>query len=157
MQKNWQKAFSHMTYGIYVLTTRHTDTINGMIASWAAQVSYEPPLIMTAVHPNRYCHKLIEQSKSFALHVVECNQNMIIERMMGSDPAAKFSGIEWRPGRTGCPILIDCLAWFECSVNEQYQPGNHTLFIARVLDAKAISSGTPLNTNDCKGAYIGNT
>ena len=32
-----------MTYGIYVLTCRHEETINGMIASWVTQVSYDPP------------------------------------------------------------------------------------------------------------------
>jgi len=32
------KNMAHMTYGIYVLTTRFESTINGMIASWVSQV-----------------------------------------------------------------------------------------------------------------------
>lgn len=145
-----------MTYGIYVLTTRHTDEINGMIASWVTQVSYEPPLIMAAVHPNRYSHKLIEESGHFALHVVDCTQNEMLDRMMGPDPAVKFAGIEWHTGQTGCPILKDCMAWFECRVKEQHQPGNHTMFVGEVVNAGFISSGRPLCTSDCKGVYIGN-
>ena len=39
-------AFSKMAYGIYVLTTAVEDKMNGMIASWVSQVSYEPPLIL---------------------------------------------------------------------------------------------------------------
>ena len=70
MDKEWLSAFGKMTYGIYVLTTGSAGTINGMIASWVSQVSYDPPLISVAVHPNRYSHQLIEQSKCFALHVV---------------------------------------------------------------------------------------
>jgi flavin reductase (DIM6/NTAB) family NADH-FMN oxidoreductase RutF len=46
MNKEWLTAFGHMTYGIYVLTARFENTINGMIASWVTQVFYEPPLIM---------------------------------------------------------------------------------------------------------------
>ena len=58
-----------MANGIYVLTTRLDDTINGMIASWVTQISYAPPLIMVAIHPNRYSHTLIDKSGVFALNV----------------------------------------------------------------------------------------
>jgi flavin reductase (DIM6/NTAB) family NADH-FMN oxidoreductase RutF len=53
MQDQWIKAFAKMTYGIYVLTSGADEAINGMIASWVSQVSYEPPLVMVAVHPKR--------------------------------------------------------------------------------------------------------
>ncbi|RLB87199.1 MAG: flavin reductase, partial [Deltaproteobacteria bacterium] len=43
MKKQWLPAFGQMTYGIYVLTTRFDDAVNGMIASWVTQVSYAPP------------------------------------------------------------------------------------------------------------------
>ena len=155
MNEDWLRAFTQMTNGIFVLTTRHAQDINGMIVSWATQVSYEPPLIMAAVHPNRYSHKLIEKSKSFALHVVEYGHQGIMERMMGPDPAAKFSDIDWEPGQTGCPILKTCMAWFECRVTDQLQPGNHTLFIGRVVQAGFVSSGRPLCTIDCKSTYTG--
>jgi len=62
------KNMAHMTYGIYILTTRFEQSINGMIASWMSQVSYEPPLFMAAIHPNRYSHELLVQSGYFALH-----------------------------------------------------------------------------------------
>jgi flavin reductase (DIM6/NTAB) family NADH-FMN oxidoreductase RutF len=155
MKENWQRAFGKMTNGIYVLTTRYAEDINGMIASWATQVSHEPPLIAVAVHPNRYSHALIEKSKSFALHVVPHTRQEIMDRMMGPDPAAKFSGIHWEPGQTGCPVLKDCLAWFECSVTRQLKPGNHTLFFGQVVNAGFVSPGRPLCTFDCSGVYVG--
>ncbi len=67
-------AFGHMTYGINVLTVKYNDTFNGIIASWVTQVSYAPPLIMVAVHPNRYSHNLIEKTNTFALHVLDKSQ-----------------------------------------------------------------------------------
>lgn len=156
MDKSCLRAFGQMTYGIYVLTTCHKEDINGMIASWVTQVSFEPPLIMAAVHPNRYSHQLIEASGVFALHVVDITKNELLDRMMGPNPAGKFTGIQWAPGKTGCPILQDCMAWFECSVKAKHQPGNHTMFVGEVVDAGFISSGRPLCTFDCTGVYIGN-
>lgn len=156
MEMNWLNAFGQMTYGIYVLTTRHAQEINGMIASWVSQVSYEPPLIMAAVHPNRYSHGLIEKSGHFALHVVDRSEDKILDRMMGPDPKEKFAGLEWEPGKTGSPILKDCMAWFECRIKEKHRPGNHTMFIGEVVHAGFVSSGRPLCTFDCKGTYLGN-
>ena len=51
MKEDWVQALGKMTYGIYVLTTCDEDEVNGMIASWVSQVSYDPLLIMVAVHP----------------------------------------------------------------------------------------------------------
>jgi flavin reductase (DIM6/NTAB) family NADH-FMN oxidoreductase RutF len=92
MDRHWQNAFTQMTHSIYVLTTRHRNIMNGMIASWVTQASYAPPLNMAAIHPNRYCHELIRCSGGFALHVIDYAQGEMIERMMGPDPARKFDG-----------------------------------------------------------------
>ncbi len=155
MDKQWLFAFGKMTYGIYVLTTAFGETINAMIASWVSQVSYEPPLISVAVHPNRYSHQLIEQSRCFALHVVAKDRTDQLERFKGPDPLAKFSDIEWSKGETGSPILRDCIAWFECEVVSSLEPGNHTVFIGKVVDAKIVSGNSVMSTADYNGAYIG--
>ncbi|MDZ7666433.1 MAG: flavin reductase family protein [Desulfotignum sp.] len=155
MKQQWQSAFGQMTYGIYVLTTKMDDAVNGMIASWVTQVSYDPPLIMAAVHPNRYSHDMIVTTRAFGLHIIDQSQKDLLKRFKGPDPGEKFSGMDWKPGKTGVPILTDCLAWFELEVIEQHQPGNHTLFVAKVVDAGVHSEGTPLTTLDYEGMYTG--
>ena len=155
MEQDWQNAFGQMTYGIYVLTCRHEETINGMIASWVTQVSYDPPLIMVAVHPNRFSHELLKKNPVFALHVLDISQKAMLGRFKGPVPQKKFSDLEWDTGKTGVSVLKDCLAWFELEVTEQLSPGNHTLFIARVIDAGTGHEGTPLCTLDYDGMYVG--
>jgi flavin reductase (DIM6/NTAB) family NADH-FMN oxidoreductase RutF len=155
MKKQWQSAFGQMTYGIYVMTTKLDDAVNGMIASWVTQVSYDPPLILAAVHPNRYSHDMIVTTRAFGLHIIDQSQKDLLKRFKGPDPMEKFAGMDWIPGKTGMPILTDCLAWFELEVIEQHQPGNHTLFIAKVVDAGVHSEGTPLTTLDYEGMYTG--
>ncbi|UCF91120.1 MAG: flavin reductase [Desulfobacterales bacterium] len=155
MKNQWLRAFGTMNYGIYVMTTSHDGRMDAMVASWVSQVSYEPPLIAVAVHKNRFSHQLIENSGRFALHVLGEEQKKLIYQFMGSDPETKFSGLEWRPGQTGCPILQDCVAWFDCTLNTRIMPGNHTLFIGEVVDAMAVSDAKPLTTLDYRGQYIG--
>jgi len=124
VNEKWIEALGKMTYGIYVLTTFHKDEINGMIASWASQISYDPPLIMITVHPNRYSHQLIEKSGYFALHVLAKNQKDFLKRFKGPDPRTKFSSLQWVRGKTGCPILGECVAFLECEVKTGLNPGN---------------------------------
>ena len=144
-----------MTYGIYLLTTRHEETINGMIASWVSQVSYDPPLIMVAIHPNRYSHGLVEQSGHFALHSLSRQQTHLLARFKGPDPAAKFSSLAWHEGVTGCPIIDACIGCLECRVIRSLAPGNHTIFIGEVVNAEFNGDKTPMSTLDYEGCYLG--
>lgn len=155
MDKTWIQVFGKMTYGLYVLTTFYEDQINGMIASWVSQASFDPPLMMVAVHPSRYSHRLIEKSRCFALHIPAKNQGEYLFRFKGSDPAAKFDGIQWIKAKSGCPILNQCVAYVECRVRHSYRPGNHTLFIGEVIDAGRCSDEEPLSSLDYEGQYLG--
>ena len=155
MQEGWIKTLGQMTYGIYVLTTFYKEAVNGMIASWVSQVSYDPLLIMAAVHPNRYSHQLIEKSGCFALHVVDRQQADFLARFKGADPSAKFSSVRWERGKTGCPILTECVAYLECNVKASYIPGNHTLFLGEVVDAQSFGEGAPFSSLDYNGVYLG--
>jgi flavin reductase (DIM6/NTAB) family NADH-FMN oxidoreductase RutF len=155
MDERWLQALGRMTYGIYVLTTHHEEKINGMIASWVSQISYDPPLVMVALHPNRYSHHLVRQGGSFALHLLSKSQKDLLSRFKGPDPEAKFASVEWAPGRTGCPILTECLGYLECLVRENYAPGNHSLFIGEIVEAQLFSREDPLTTLDYEGVYVG--
>ena len=156
MLEDWEKITGRMTYGIYLLTVACEEVINGMIASWVSQISYDPPLIAAAVHPNRRSHRLIVRSGSFALHVLAKSQKSFLQRFKGPDPRKKFDSVDWRRGVTGSPIISDCPAFLECQVRSRLQPGNHTLFIGEAV-AAGLQQGIfqPLTTADYEGVYLG--
>ena len=155
MKKAILKNMAHMTYGIYVLTMRFENTINGMIASWVSQVSYDPPLFMVAVHPNRYSHDLLAKSGHFALHILARDQKDLLGRFKGPDAGEKFASINWEDGITGCPVLADCIGFMECRIIQTLAPGNHTLFIGQLVNAVFNEEKTPLCTLDYERCYLG--
>lgn len=146
---------AHMTYGIYILTTRLESAINGMIVSWVSQVSYDPPLFMVAVHCNRYTHGLLVKSGYFALHILSRDQKELLDRFKGPVAREKFEAIAWEDGVTGCPILTDCIGCIECCITRSLAPGNHTLFIGEVVNAVFNAEKRPLCTLDYEGCYLG--
>ncbi len=155
MNDQLSRNLAQMTYGIYLLTTRYESTINGMIASWVSQVSFEPPLIMTAVHPNRYSHTLLNKSGHFALHILAKHQIDLLDRFKGPDTQAKFDSLSWSDGMTGCPVLADCIGCLECRIRYRIAPGNHTLFVGEVIHSIFNREATPLCTLDYEGCYLG--
>ena len=78
-----------------------------------------------------------------------------LKRFKGSGPRAKFASIQWKRGKTGCPVLADCIAYFEGKIVDRCRPGNHTLFFAEVVDAKLIAEAHPLSSMDYDGVYLG--
>ena len=155
MEKVWQQILGKISTGIYILTTHHKNEINGMIISWVSPISYKPPLIMVAIHPNRYSHHLVEQSGCFALHVVAQDQTGLLDNFKGFDSEAKFKSIQWTEGKMGCPVLNDCVAYIECEVKETLTPGNHTLFLGEIKQAQVFSNHKPMSTLDYLGIYLG--
>lgn len=146
---------SHMIYGIYVLTTRFENSINGMIVSWTSQVSYDPPLYMVAVHANRHSHELLKKSGHFALHILSREQKDLITRFNAPAAEKKFESITWKEGFTGCPILADCIGCLECRIVQSLAPGNHTMFVGEVVNAVFNGKKTPLCTLDFERCYTG--
>ena len=153
--QEWLQALGQMTYGLYVVTAGQGERIGGMIASWVSQVSYSPPLIMLAVHPKRYTHALIQEGGGFVLHVLDRGQKDFLTRFKGPEPADKLSGLEWRAGVTGAPVLADCPAFLECRVVDSMAPGNHTLFVGQIVQAKMHTEADVLTSLDYSGMYVG--
>ncbi len=57
----------------------------------------------------------------------------------------KFEGVPWRPGpATSSPILEAALAWVECRVTGKVASGDHTVYVAQVVEAGVQREGAPL-------------
>ena len=54
--------------------------------------------------------------------------------------ADKFAGVPWPPSAHGSPVLDDVVAWIDGELWAEYDGGDHTLAVARVLDLGADPS-----------------
>jgi flavin reductase (DIM6/NTAB) family NADH-FMN oxidoreductase RutF len=152
-----RKVLQKFLYGVYLLTCCEGEELNGMPVSWVSQISFEPQLIMVAVHRDRYSHHMIQSSNSFALNLLGKDQRNIMEQFMKKDVAKreKFRGVNFERGATGVPLLTDSIGCIECKVVSFYQPGDHTLFIARIIKAFWYRNAPLLSSDDYDGAYAG--
>jgi len=71
----------------------------------------------------------------------------------GSGGRAELCGADWRSGATGLPVLVDAIAWLECTVVDVHAAGDHDLYVARV-DAASALAREPLPLIYYSGRYL---
>lgn len=137
MQDIVSKAISH---GIYIITTRTKEKINGMTAAWVSQVSIQPLLLMASIAPPRYTHNLIKESGYFAINTLAEKQQDIAKHFgfKTGRKVDKFKDMSYFDAPNGSPVLNEAFAFFECKVIETFTAGDHTLFIGNVMAAKIM-------------------
>jgi flavin reductase (DIM6/NTAB) family NADH-FMN oxidoreductase RutF len=133
-------AFTALVHGVYVVTTRFEDLVNGMTAAWVSQVSLNPLLIMASIAPPRYSHRLIRDSGIFAINVLDSTQVELAKRFgyKSGRKVDKFAGLEWISAPSGAPILPQAYAYFDLKLTDTFNAGDHTLFVGQVVEAKIL-------------------
>lgn len=141
-------ALRAITYGLYVLTAADGDQLAAAGVNWLSQASFEPPLIMVGVKVDNDTHALIQRTGRLAVNVLREDQLDIGKAFFRTTKVEEglISGYRFTPGRaTGCPVLLDVPWWFEARVTDTVQGGDHSVFVAEVVDAGVREdSGNPL-------------
>ncbi|MDD5224477.1 MAG: flavin reductase family protein [bacterium] len=145
-----------LTYGIYFLGCRAGDSVNGMIASWVMQVSFQPRLIAVGVKKERRSHDLIRDGGVFSLCVLDKNQSGQMGLFKGEKRIddKTIEGVPYEKLKTGAPVLKECVGFVECKLVQSVETGDHTVFVGEVIN-EGVRGGDPLTTWDLAGHYYG--
>lgn len=136
------KTLHKIPYGLYIVTSRKGDRLNGQIANAIFQVTAEPQTVAVSINKKNLTHEYIQDSKVFAASILCQNTPMTFIGLFGFKSGRavdKFKGTHYRVGVTGAPIVLDyCLAYFEARVIAELSVGTHTIFIGTVEDADIL-------------------
>lgn len=140
MSEILETVFNTVVEGVYIVTTRLGDKINGMTAAWVCQVSFKPVMLMVSIAPLRYTHDLIKESGIFALNLLTSDQVDLGKRFgyKSGRKVDKFAGLEYLTGVTGAPILPQAYAYYDLKLVDVFPAGDHSLFVGEVVDAKTL-------------------
>jgi flavin reductase (DIM6/NTAB) family NADH-FMN oxidoreductase RutF len=158
-----------MNYGMYVVGSRGPMGMNVMAAHWLMQVSFKPRMVALSLENDARTLANVRETRVFSVNVMGDNSRELIARFLQpSDPKKiagraasatamidKLAGVPHKLMATGCPVLRDALAWFECEVEGGLPVGDHTLVVGRIIDGGQINAGTPLRDDDLGWTYSG--
>ena len=150
------EELKEITNGIYVLTVRHGEIRHGMSSSWVTQVSGEPPLVMASVDRHR-SHSLVQAALRFGLNVVGRRSRSLEDFFYSRAAKAEnnLGDLATIDAPSGVPLLAAAVAGFDCSVIDEHEAGDHTLFVAQVVWARRGGADSPLTTLDLDYVYLG--
>jgi flavin reductase (DIM6/NTAB) family NADH-FMN oxidoreductase RutF len=127
-----------LTYGLYILTAAGEGEVAAGTVNWLSQASFTPPLVVVAVKVNSRLHDLIDRSRAFAVNILGASQKEVASAFFRPTQVedGRINGYAFEPGpQTGAPLLIDLPAWFEARVRDVVKRGDHTVFVAEVIEA----------------------
>ena len=135
----------HLTLPVAAVTTSADGRRNGLIVNSAQRASLVPARARISLYiskPN-FSHDLIDASGVFGVHLLRSDQWDVIRVLglrSGRDVEDKLADLDSRPGGTGCPMLSDVIAGFECRVVNAMDAGAATFFLGDVV---AVHTGEP--------------
>ena len=141
-----KKALRHISYGLYIVSSRQGDKVNGQCANTVFQITSDPVTIAIGINKNNLTHEYIKASQVFSVSILDTNGLELVKKFgfRSGKEVDKFDGINYQLGTTGTPLLQDCLVALECKVVGSMDLGTHTLFIGEVVCAQGKGTGEPM-------------
>jgi len=137
------KALQKLSYGLYVVTSKKGDRLNGQVANTVFQITSEPPTIAVSINKNNLTWEFIRESRVFAVSVLCQDTPLSFIGNFGFKSGReidKLDGIKYDTGQTKAPVVIDNAAsYLEAKVTGEMDVGTHTIFVGEVISAGVLN------------------
>lgn len=131
--ENFRDALRHLPAGVTIVTIKSGSERHGLTVSAFTSVSPEPPLIMVIIDQQHRAYSLLEMEGAvFAVNILAQDQIELSNRFAWVKDEDRFAEGNWGTAVTGAPILIDALAWLDCTIFARYPAGTHTIYVGEV-------------------------
>ncbi|MEY9843508.1 flavin reductase (DIM6/NTAB) family NADH-FMN oxidoreductase RutF [Streptacidiphilus sp. BW17] len=146
----FRRTAARFPTGVTVVTALSADgQPHGTTVNSFTTVSMDPCLVLIGLGNRSRLHDLILTGGGFAVSVLSAAQEATARRF--ADPARPvgagcFADIPCeRAPHSGAPVLLDAVAFFDCTVDAGHEAGDHTLLVGRV-EAFGVLSDRPALT-----------
>ena len=130
--------------GVAVVTAVTPDgDLHGVTVNSFNSVSLDPPLVLFSLSRDLNSLHALESAAAFAINFLREDQAHLSSRFAAA-LTDKWTGIEYRAGFTGAPVLAQALAVLECRPYAQHDGGDHVIFVLRITHIEADSARYPL-------------
>lgn len=133
----FRKAMGSFPTGVTIVTVACDDgTMHGVTVNSFSSVSLDPMLVLVCLNETSRAVDLIERAGAFGVNVLSAGQQDVSRWFANQHRPpgpAMFDGVPLEPGVTGCPILADAAASFDCRLRQSYHAGDHLIVLGEVV------------------------
>jgi flavin reductase (DIM6/NTAB) family NADH-FMN oxidoreductase RutF len=139
----FRQLCGHFATGVVIITAAGPDgSPAGMTANTFASVSLHPPLVSVNVDHASDFHPVMQRAEGFVFNVLEAGQEALSRRFAGT-AAQRFDGVGYQVDDRGFILLTGVIATIACVPHGNFEAGDHTIFIGRVIGG-SVAPGRPL-------------
>lgn len=131
---DYRKALSCFATGVTVISTRWQDSDWGMTCSSFTSVSLEPRLVLWSIRKAATSLAAFTDSGGFTVSVLSQNQQDLAMQFAYGDMATRFNGVDVLRQDSERLRLTQAVAWFDCSLHQLVDAGDHHIIIGQVQD-----------------------
>lgn len=142
------RALYSLSYGLYIVSSRKGEKLNGQVANAVMQVTADPVSIVACLHKDNLTTECIRESGIFSVSVLEEDVPMTFIGTFGfkcGREIDKFSKCSHEIGITGAPLVLEhTIAAIEARVIREVEIFTHVMFFGEVSGSRVIKDARPL-------------
>ena len=138
-----REVLGHFASGVTVVTALTADGPAGFTCQSFSSLSLDPPLVAFAPARSSQTWPALRAIGRFCVNVLAEGQDAVSQSFARSG-VDKFAEVPWSPSAHGSPVLDGVVAWIDGELWAEYDGGDHSIVVARVLDLGADPERRPL-------------
>jgi flavin reductase (DIM6/NTAB) family NADH-FMN oxidoreductase RutF len=135
------KALGRIASGVYIVTTRDGSHPHGLMATWISQAAFDPPAVTIAINKERGILAVLKPGMSLTVNVLSAKNMDVFKafaRPAKGDEDDRFSGLKLNDNNGGAPVFADASAYFNCTIKEFFEAGDHLIALCIVKDGALL-------------------
>ncbi|WP_166417479.1 flavin reductase [Cochlodiniinecator piscidefendens] len=146
-----RNAFGAFMTGVTVVTTHDQDgNPLGFTANSFTSVSLEPPLVLVCLANSSRNYDAFSNASGFAVNILSEDQKDV-SNTFARPVEDRFAAVNWKNGPQGSPVFEGVSAWFDCSMFNRVEAGDHLILIGQV---QSFEHNTHPGLGYARGAYV---
>lgn len=146
-----RSAFGAFATGVTVVTAMDGEgNPIGFTANSFTSVSLDPPLLLACLARTSRNFQAMTNARGFAINILAENQKDV-SNTFARPSEDRFAGLDWSVGPHGAPVIAGTAAWFDCSLQQVIEAGDHVILLGRV---EAFDSSDRNGLGYVRGGYF---
>lgn len=141
-EEAFRNVLGHFPTGVTVITAMTNEGAVGMAANSFTSVSLNPPLVLFCASEASTTWPRIQQAGHFTVNVLDDRQQEI-STTFARRAVDRFATMNWSRRAHG-PVLEGVHAWLACTIDAEYEAGDHTIILGRVDEMGLDANTGPL-------------
>ena len=169
-----ERVMHEMPYGLYIIGSKEYEggKVNGMMADWVMQVSFDPRLLAVSFERDSHTLSNVRRDPSFTVNLLSQDADSMELARPFAQPYSgakvegrseaeaqkvhyKLDGLPYHLTEQGCPLLRGAMAWLQCEAEQFLDIGDHVMVVARVLDGRVEREAEPMTSSYTGWIYSG--